>query len=131
MNRAKEVLRFASVGLLSTATHALTYLALLTVTVPQIANLISFGLAFVLSYIGHSRFTFKNKSANIGTDGYQRLRFLIVALLGLSLNAVFVHFATNVLSLPDWSAVIFFVGVTPTTTYFLLHLWVFRKARPV
>lgn len=40
---------------MSIITHALNYLALLAVTVPQIANLISFRFAFVLSHLGQSR----------------------------------------------------------------------------
>lgn len=53
-------------------------------------------------------------------DGSQRLSFFVVALLGFARNGIFVHLATNVLSFPDWSAVIFILAVTLITVYLLL-----------
>ncbi|MDO5758452.1 MAG: GtrA family protein [Rhodobacterales bacterium] len=126
MRKIKELLRFGSVGLLATATHALTYLALLAVTVPHIANLLGFCLALVFSYWGHSRFTFTNHKADTWEERRRRLSFLAVALLGLALNTGFVHLTTLVLRLPDWSPVILIACVTPALTYILLKLWVFR-----
>ena len=119
-----EFLRFGGVGLLATATHALVYLVTLDVLVPQLANLIGYGIAVGISYLGHGRFSFSaNRTARRHRD--QIWRFLVASLLGFGLNVGFVALCTHFLSAPEL-AFWFIGGVTPVLMFLMLKFWVYR-----
>jgi putative flippase GtrA len=120
-----EIIRFAGVGLLATATHSGVYLLLAGVIAPQLANLAGYLAAVSLSYIGHLHVTFRG-GGHSKTAGHKRpLRFAAVSLFGLLLNAGFVMLTTQILQAPPSVAAIFMISVTPVVTYILLKFWVY------
>jgi putative flippase GtrA len=119
-----EIARFGSVGLVATAVHAGVYAALVSLlsAPPQSSNLVAFGIAFVVSFLGHHHFTFRGPKRSAGSAA---LRFFVVALAGYALNAGFVALTTQKLGKPPLVAVIFMLFVTPVVTYMLAKLWAF------
>lgn len=119
-----EVLRFGGVGLLATCTHAMVYLGALHMLTPQAANLLGYGVAVCISYIGHGRVSFaQGRKSRRHRD--QLWRFILASLTGLGLNAGFVALCTNVLGKPGL-AVWFMLGLTPVLMFGLLKFWVYR-----
>lgn len=124
--RIAELLRFAGVGLLATATHAGIYILLAAVIAPQLANLAGYLAAVSLSYVGHLHVTFRQGDRRSTRSGGTRpLRFAAVSLFGLGLNAGFVALTTRALEAPPAIAALFMIGVTPVVTYLLLKHWVY------
>lgn len=123
--RLGEIARFGSVGLAATAVHAGVYAVLVSsgaAAGPQASNLIAFAVAFVVSFLGHHNFTFRNSGRSAGGAA---ARFLVVALAGYALNAGFVALTTGALAEPPLVAVLFMLFVTPVVTYVLSKLWAF------
>jgi putative flippase GtrA len=122
-----ELARFGSVGLVATGAHSVIYLVALTELTPQAANIAGYLCAVLISYFGHGRITFRQGTAIKGATDFRFLRFVTVSLLGLMLNAGFVHLAVNILKAPAWTGVVFISFLTPVCTYILLKRWVFDR----
>lgn len=103
-----QILKFGLVGASATATHMLTaglIYRLAPSLYPFVINVGAFCVALIVSFVGHSRFTFQ-------TDGSIG-RFLVAALAGLATNNM-------VLGLLLWS------GAPP-----LQSIWVATLAAPL
>ena len=122
---ASQLTRFGVIGILATAIHAIVYGGLVRfgAALPQLANLVAFMIAFVFSYMGHSRFTFPDKRHSASRTGS---RFLAAALFGYVLNAGAVFLTTYVLGWQPAAALFFMVLVTPTAVFLLSKYWAFR-----
>ncbi|WP_300039428.1 GtrA family protein [uncultured Roseobacter sp.] len=125
-----QLLRFGAVGLAATVAHASVYSTLveLSATHPAIANLLAFSCAFALSFAGHFLWTFGAKMRarkNLNIRG-PLIRFLIVALAGLTLNALFVFLISNILQLRPVYAVFPMIMITPLFTFILSQKFAFR-----
>lgn len=83
-----QLVRFVGVGGLATLTHVIVASAAFQLlSIEEIwANLCGFGAAFLVSYAGHSRFTFAADTSHDGQFG----RFLFVALTGLAASSLIV-----------------------------------------
>lgn len=119
-----ELARFGIVGLAATIVHAVSYALLVTLFLQELAlaNIISFLLAFGVSWLGHNFWTFqakKNSSNNI-------LKFLTVTVLGLLNNIVFTLLLVELFHLPKLIGVFPIILITPLLTYILSKYWVFR-----
>lgn len=120
-----ELLQFGGVGLVATGTHGAIYLVALLLVAPQVANLMGFAMALLVSYLGHSRFTFADSNKGNSKNQRRVVRFGFVSGFGLAVNSGFVALTTHVLQAPPWVAVGFIAFVTPVMTYILLKFWVF------
>lgn len=121
----RSVPAFAAVGLTATAVHAAIGLTLesLTPLSAFTANLIAFSVAFLVSYFGHKRFSFRSDAA------HRRAlpRFLAVALTGLALNQAIVLVMVNLMGWPYAVALICIILTVPALTYVLSRAWAFRQ----
>ena len=115
-----QILRFGLVGGLATITHIAVATVLLYVFPslhPVAANIAAFLLAFLVSFVGHSRFTFR-RDGNLP-------RFLVAAIAGLcASNAVLVALlAIGASAIPSlWMATL----AAPLVVYVISKLWVFK-----
>lgn len=114
---------FGLVGGAATATHGAVYMALIRIleTDENLANFLAFLIAFVVSYLGHALLTFR-----AGTGGGSLIRFFVVALIGLGVNALAVFGLVTVTQFPDWSALPIMLFVTPALTFLISKYWAFR-----
>jgi len=124
-----QLTRFASVGLIATGVHALSYASFSAIGIdPLLSNLFAFLIAFSISFIGHFKWTFKNAvgDQNIHTAWRAQIKFLVVALTGLSLNSLSVLVITDWLDAHYLLAILPMVFVVPLITFGLSKVWVFH-----
>ncbi len=110
---------------------AFTHLSVVAATVelmalrPLAANAIGFGVAFFVSFTGHSRWTFPIGRERLAAA---RMRFLAVALTGFAVNQTAYAQALQLTGqdyyLPVLAAVILGVAVA---TFLLSKLWAFAQ----
>ncbi|EKV32791.1 hypothetical protein C882_1629 [Caenispirillum salinarum AK4] len=122
-----EIARFGVVGLAATAVHYLTALAALPVAPPLYANVVGFLTAVAVSWIGHSRWTFRAAADGTGAGAAARLpRFVATVIGGFSMSQGTLWLVERFDALPDALALMVAVGVVPPTTYLLNKYWVFK-----
>jgi putative flippase GtrA len=90
---------------------------------PFWANLIAFCCALTVSFLGQTRLTFPDSSA----DGGAFVRFTVVAVSGLCLNQIIVWLVTSLFGGPYWLALIIIIGTVPGVTFTLLKFWALRR----
>jgi len=122
-----RVLRFATVGLVATATHAGMVLFLVEGYgfAPLLANFFSFLLAVFISFLGHYHWTFT--SANPYTMAFAR--FFTIALLGLGLSQAIMFSAVSLLALDYRSGLAMVVLVVPGLNFLCNRFWTFLAVR--
>lgn len=118
MALAHEIARFGLVGLVATAVHAAVAVSLVTFASlsPHVANVIAFAVAFSVSFVGHSKFTFRK----VGSP----LRFLATVLIGFLANILALE-ALLTASVPAHFAVGISTLAAPVVVFILSKLWVF------
>jgi len=129
-----QVLRFGVVGLSATLIHVAVFLLLTGVQFsegsrldPQVANLLAWMSAFVVSFLGHYHWTFAGLQDPGSRSTYQTLlRFLVVSLLGLGLNSGLVLLVVDVLGRPPVVAAVFMATLTPAVSFVISRYWAFR-----
>jgi putative flippase GtrA len=125
MRLTQSILAFGTVGLLATVVHVVVGLALTEARLlrPFSANLVAFLLAFVVSYAGHRRFTFRS-----GVSHARALpRFFATVATGLVLNQSIVYLAVDVLGWDYIVALAIVVTIVPVLVYLVLRHWTFRE----
>jgi putative flippase GtrA len=121
---AWQVPLFVVVGGAATLTHVTAALLAreLAGLSPLGANLVGYGCAVGVSYLGNARLTFGRRALH----GPQFLRFLVVSLAGLGVTQALTWLLTQRLGWPFWAA-LGVVGVaTPAFTFTLSRVWAFR-----
>lgn len=122
-----QIAIFIAVGCAAAFTHlAVVAAAVETVALqPLAANVMGFCVAFLVSFGGHSRWTFPIDRRRLATA---RLRFFLVALSGFVVNqtayAGALHIFGTAYYLPILAAVV--LGVA-AATFLLSKLWAFAQ----
>jgi putative flippase GtrA len=127
-NLIKQLSKFASVGGLATAVHAVVYTVVGGHLDPMLANLIAFLVAFIFSYIGHFLWTFRAQTKGQEVHkavGYQ-IRFLTVAVMGLLLNSMAVWAVTDLFNVDYLFALVPMIFMVPLLTFALAKFWAFK-----
>ncbi|HUF87690.1 MAG TPA: GtrA family protein [Thermohalobaculum sp.] len=124
MQLLKQISRFGLVGVVATAVHVAVGLGLHNGLgmAPLWANLIAFGCALGVSFLGQTRLTFPDAQAGGGAF----LRFATVAVSGLGLNQAVVWVVTSAFGGPYWLALAIIVATVPWITFALLKFWALR-----
>ena len=127
MRHLLQYIRFGSVGLAATAVHVLAFVMLieLAATSPLLANFLAFALAVLVSFGGHRRWTFRAEAADLRDPKAALLKFILAALLGLTLNSSAVYLITELLDLSYWYALLVMVGIVPLIVFLISKHWVF------
>lgn len=117
-----QILRFATVGLFATAVHSLLFAGLVGAGLSGIiANLLSFSVAWCVSFFGHAKFTFEVGKVRLD----QSRRFIATSVIGLICNTIIAYVIVDHLMWNPWIAVALMVLVTPIMVFVLLKTWVF------
>jgi len=118
-----ELARFFGVGIAAMLTHLLVVMALVPLGItPLAANGIGFLVAFQVSYIGHSRWTFRS------TGGVrQYFRFFSVAAPAFVLNETVYALVLRFSSLNYLPALALILTSIAVLTYLSSRMWAFRN----
>jgi putative flippase GtrA len=129
LHLALQYARFGAVGLAATATHAVMFAGFIEFVglAPLVANFAAFGIAVLVSFLGHFHWTFRSQTAAHGRQQQRAafVRFAQVALAGLALNSLAVILIVNLLALPYLYALILMVGVVPLVVFAMSKFWAF------
>ena len=117
--------RFSAVGVLVTIIHI--GVAMIGVTVadanPTVSSMIGYAVAFLVSYIGHFRFTF----AVPGRYRDYLMKFAVTSLASFVLSTGVVGFATAILKIDYRPVLISLAIVVPVCNYLVNRFWVFLQ----
>ncbi|NJO55241.1 MAG: GtrA family protein [Rhodospirillales bacterium] len=125
---ALQYTRFGAVGLTATGTHVFVFTSSIEVAglAPLVANLAAFGVAVLVSFLGHFHWTFRGEKAiRQPPPGVALVRFVMVAFTGLGLNSLAVYVTVNLLSLPYPYAIVLMITIVPLVVFGLSKFWVF------
>ena len=125
MQALKQLTRFGFVGILATTVHVGVGLGLHEGIgmLPFWANLIAFACALSVSFIGQTRLTFPDSTA----DHRAFMRFSVVVVSGLGLNQLIVWLVTSVFASPYWLALVIIIFTVPGITFLLLKFWALKR----
>jgi len=119
-----SITRFVLVGLTSTLVHVITAYGLTKLfdLGVQTSNIIGFTSAFLLSFIGHQKYTFR-----VSDQRFKRiLRFFCTSSAGLLTSSSILYITTTHLMLPVEVGFIAIVCIVPVATYLISLRWVFK-----
>lgn len=125
-----RMVRFSIVGIVATVVHVSVAIVAIDYAgvSPVIGSVIGFLAAFLVSYVGHFRFTFH-------VQGQYRdyvLRFGIGSLVSFVLSTVLVWVLTGPLRVDAKLALVATGIIVPISNYLINRLWVFfRPSGPV
>lgn len=123
-----QIVRFGIAGLLSTLIYSAVYLPLSAYVFAREHAVYAVPFAFVVAvtagFFLHSAWSFKGHGER-DTSGRQHMKFVVVQLFGLVLNAGFTWVLTALLHQPNWVPLIPIVTITPIATFALNRQWVF------
>tara|TARA_E500000178_G_scaffold7012_1_gene7046 strand:- start:12 stop:404 length:393 start_codon:yes stop_codon:yes gene_type:complete len=114
--------RFGLVGIGATLVHLCVSVLVLAMGLDvYLANLVGFVVAFVFSFLGHSRVTFPDGDRS----HLAWARFFLVALMGFGLNNLVLLLSSG--HDMEYARLMLAVFVAPLATFVLSALWVFAK----
>ncbi|HEX7852398.1 MAG TPA: GtrA family protein [Sphingobium sp.] len=123
-----QLFRYAIAGGGAAALYAVTYILFANMLLPHgyaVAAVVpAFFLSLTASFLLHSRWSFAGHGAREKGVG-QPLRFTLVQMGGLGLNATFTWLVTAVLGGANWMALIPCLILTPLATFAVQRVWVF------
>jgi putative flippase GtrA len=125
MRLLAQLLRFGLVGLLATLVHALIALLLIQFGFgPLLANPLAFLVAFQISYLGHSRWSFNlTKPCRFS----HMSRFFIVSIFGILCSQGFLFGLLEFTRLTASISLLIALGISAVCTFFLSRQWAFRE----
>jgi putative flippase GtrA len=120
-----QLARFLVVGASNTAVTLIVYAALVRAGVPAVAaSVVAFAAGAVNGFRLNRAWTFRSARRGIGPPA----RYVVVAGLGVGLNALGVALAVHVAELPKLAAEIAALPPVTATTFVLSRAWVFGPA---
>jgi len=120
-----QLIRFGFVGVAATLTHYIVSI----VGVEQLhlslylANLLGYIVAVVVSFLGHSKFTFQvNASMKLFS------KFIVVSLSALALSELLILLLESTLQLSHRISMLVVVATIPVFTFIMSRLWVYKES---
>ena len=120
-----QLLRFAIIGILASACHFMVvYLLVSSFQIEAlIANIFAFFIAFIISYLGHSLWTF----SEIKHEHKSVIRkFFLVASIGFIFNEGGYFLLLSYTSLSYLTALLIILFLIPILTFILSKFWAFN-----
>lgn len=118
--------------LLVGASAALTHMAVFAFVLfsaptlwPEIANVAGFLVAFLVSFVGHRRWSFQDASTSLMQSF---LRFAATAVAGFVTNESVFIVLLRVLAFPNWVALLGGIVLSAVQTFVLSRFWAFRRS---
>jgi putative flippase GtrA len=125
----RRLARFSTVGAVATVVHiGVAMMAVATTGVnPTIGAVLGFAAAFIVSYVGHFRFSF----AVQGRYRDYLLKFAVSSLASFLLSTVSVWLATAMLGIDYKPALAALAVIVPACNYLMNRFWVFLQPEGV
>ena len=121
----RQLLRFGMVGLFATIVHMMIgFLLIQSNWQPEMANLLAFTIAFVVSFIGHLGFSFADQEVSASSA---LSKFALVALIGFAINEGLLIMLLSDGDLSDTVSLWISTGSAAVLTFALSRLWAFRS----
>jgi len=122
-----QLCRFGTIGVLATITHSIVLIFLVEKMSwqPFFGNIMAFLVAVQVSFWGHKLFSFRNKDKSTIK---MFSSFVVVALVGLSLNEIVFWIIVNLMSYSYFWALGIVVSVIPLMQFFIIKKFIFRNA---
>lgn len=116
--------RFSFIGAINTALYffSTNLIIFFDLASTIVASNISYGALIIISFLGHSRFTFRLQNQNIS----QLKKFLALSLLGLLISNFLILLNSSFFLLSPYLLVMIIAIVIPILNFFVLKYWVFR-----
>lgn len=92
-----------------------------------LANLAGFSLAFIVSYLGQFRWTFRQEAKKILDPHKAFGRFLRIALIGLGLNLFWAYLFIDILAWHHFFYLSMLLFVTPVVVFLLTKFWAMKS----
>lgn len=119
-----QMIRFALIGIMAMLVHWYTVISLVPIGFyPLVANILAFFVAFLVSYTGHSYWTFL---AFPPIHKYCLPRFFIVAAGSFIINEILYFLLLHYTELNYRMALIVVLGSVSILTFTFSKLWAFR-----
>lgn len=122
MNASK--LWFLAVGAGAALTHMAVFALLQHQLRAEWANALGFCVAFVVSFFGHRRLSFRDTATSVRTS---LRRFMVTALAGFACNEVVFTLLLRGLGWPGLLALFLALLVAAGQTFALSRFWAFRR----
>lgn len=125
-----QLFRFGIVGVLATIVH----MAAFVIGIEQLAfnenlaNFLAFFPAFVVSYVGHAKFSFRDESTSL-LDFKQAGKFLFATGLGFASNLLIVFVSVTLMDVHHRISVILMICITPVLVFLTMKFFVYNTAR--
>lgn len=118
-----EIARFGLVGIAATLVHAAILSLLIEwLALPvQLANISAFVVAFLVSYLGHHRWTFASDAGHKEAAS----KFLLTAIIGFIANVMIMELVVVQLGYHYLIGFLCVVFSVPPATYVISRLWIF------
>lgn len=116
--------RFSFIGLITTGFYFILTNIILFFGLAQtiVASNFSYILCIVISFLGHSNFTFSVKSFEI----YQFKKFLTLSIIGLIISNFIIILNTQLFYLSSFLVIFTITLIIPIINFFALKYWVFK-----
>ncbi|MCY4177934.1 MAG: GtrA family protein [Endozoicomonadaceae bacterium] len=121
----RQILCFGLVGALAALVNMLLVWCLVAKVFylhPLQANIFAFFVAFWISYMGHSRFTFNEKQHKIS---HTAPKFFLVAITSFALNEILYFIVLHFTPIPYLWALLLVLSIVPAFTFILSRYWAF------
>lgn len=121
-----DFVRFLAVGGGVTAIHVIVCLIVAGEFdfKPEVANFVGYTCAVMVSYLGHSFYTFDSKNAHT----FQVPRFAFLSLMGLLVSSLITYVVCTTLGKSLFTAMVITTFTVPLVTYIGAKFWVFSKS---
>jgi putative flippase GtrA len=120
----QKILSYGFVGVIGTIVHFLTLIILVEVfkVGPILSSVIGFILTVILSFFLNSTYTFKGENRK---RKYVFVKYVIVSLVGLSVNSLIMFFTITFLSLHYSIGQCIVIISIPVLNFLLNNFWTF------
>lgn len=126
IKRYYQFFKFCITGVLNTLISTISYWIMLKIGVYYIlANVISYFIGMINSYILNKKWVFKSKDSPIKTF----LKFFSVSILALGLSTLILYSFVHFLKLNAFIAQILTTGIIMIFNYILSKFFTFKKAK--
>jgi putative flippase GtrA len=115
---------FLAVGGTAALTHMGVFALLQHQMLPELANALGFGVAFVVSFAGHRHFSFQDAGTSLLTS---LRRFAVTALAGFACNELVFILLLRVFAWPALLALSVALVLAAGQTFVFSRFWAFKR----
>jgi len=124
----RQFIKFGIVGIVSTAIDwGLFYLLNFSFGIYYLtAKVLSFAVAVINSFVWNRRWTFRSQNPN---RNQEFVKFLVIALVGLSLNTLIMYLAVSIFHTRKIVGLIFATGIVTFWNFLANKYWTFQNSQ--